>query len=50
MYWWEIDISHYTLRFLSLFGLVWDIRTHPERLYEEAISLEATPATNAVTN
>lgn len=36
MYWYEFDISHYVLRFLELFGLVWDIRLHPERLYEEA--------------
>jgi stearoyl-CoA desaturase (delta-9 desaturase) len=36
MYWWEIDISHYILKVLSWFGIVWDIRRHPERLYEEA--------------
>lgn len=36
MYWWEIDISHYILKVLSWFGLVWDLRRHPERLYEEA--------------
>lgn len=36
MYWWEIDISHYVLVVLSWFGLVWDIRLHPERLYQEA--------------
>lgn len=36
MYWWEIDISHYILVVLSWFGIVWDIRTHPQRLYEEA--------------
>jgi stearoyl-CoA desaturase (delta-9 desaturase) len=36
MFWWEIDISHYILRILSWCGLVWDIRTHPERIYEEA--------------
>ena len=35
MYWWEIDISHYILRTLSFFGIVWDIRTQPERLYQE---------------
>jgi stearoyl-CoA desaturase (Delta-9 desaturase) len=35
-YWWEIDISHYILRFLECFGLVWDLRTPPERIYEEA--------------
>lgn len=36
MYWWEIDLSHYILVILSWFGIVWDIRTHPERLYDEA--------------
>ena len=25
-FWWEIDISYYILRLLSLFGLVWDLR------------------------
>jgi stearoyl-CoA desaturase (Delta-9 desaturase) len=28
-YWWELDISHYTLRALSWVGLVWDLRTPP---------------------
>lgn len=42
MYWWEIDISHYILVLLSWFGIVWDIRTHPERLYEEAQKNQAT--------
>jgi stearoyl-CoA desaturase (delta-9 desaturase) len=36
MYWWEIDISHYILKFLSFFGIVWDLRTYPERIYQEA--------------
>lgn len=36
MYWWEIDISHYILKVLSWFGIVWGLRTHPERIYEEA--------------
>lgn len=35
-YWWEIDISHYILKGLSWLGLVWDLRTPPERIYEEA--------------
>lgn len=35
-YWWEIDISHYILKVLSWFGIVWDIRTVPDRIYEEA--------------
>jgi stearoyl-CoA desaturase (delta-9 desaturase) len=28
-FWWEIDVSYYLLRFLSLVGLVWGIRTPP---------------------
>ena len=35
---WEFDVSHYILKTLSVFGLVWDIRLHPERVYEEAAS------------
>lgn len=31
-YWWEVDISHYVLTVLSWFGLVWDLRTPPERV------------------
>jgi stearoyl-CoA desaturase (delta-9 desaturase) len=31
-YWWEIDISHYTLRVLSWLGIVWDLRTPPAEL------------------
>ncbi len=30
-YWWELDVSHYTLRVLSWFGIVWDLRTPPSR-------------------
>ena len=25
-YWWEIDITYYILKFMSFFGLIWDIR------------------------
>jgi stearoyl-CoA desaturase (delta-9 desaturase) len=32
-YWWEIDVSHYILRLLSWLGVVWDLRTPPQRLY-----------------
>lgn len=35
-YWWEIDISHYILVVLSWFGLVWNLRTPPERVYAAA--------------
>lgn len=36
-YWWEVDISHYTLKVLSWLGLVWELRTPPARIYQEAI-------------
>jgi len=36
MYWWEIDISHYVLKFLAVFGIIWDLRRYPPRIYEEA--------------
>lgn len=35
-YWWEIDISHYGLTVLSWFGLVWDLKKPPKRIYDEA--------------
>ena len=35
-YWWEIDISHYILKVCSWMGLVWDLRTPPERVYQAA--------------
>lgn len=37
-YWWEIDISHYILKVFSWLGLVWDLRTPPERVYQAASS------------
>jgi stearoyl-CoA desaturase (delta-9 desaturase) len=36
MYWWEFDPTHYTIKVLSWLGLVWDIKTHPKSLYDEA--------------
>jgi stearoyl-CoA desaturase (delta-9 desaturase) len=26
-YWWEIDLTYYLLKLMSLFGFIWDIRT-----------------------
>jgi len=31
-FWWEIDISHYILKVLSCLGIVWDLRSPPERV------------------
>ncbi len=35
-YWWEIDISYYMIRLLGLFGIVWDIKAVPQKVYEQA--------------
>jgi stearoyl-CoA desaturase (delta-9 desaturase) len=34
-FWWEIDCSYYVLRFLSWFGVVWDLRMPPKYLLTE---------------
>jgi stearoyl-CoA desaturase (delta-9 desaturase) len=33
-FWWEIDVSYYTLKMLSCFGLVWEIKKPPQRVLE----------------
>ena len=40
-YWWEVDLSHYALTVLSWFGIVWNLRTPPERIYQEALERKA---------
>ncbi len=40
-YWWEIDVSHYSLRMLSWFGLVWDLRKPPAHVTSAAKELAA---------
>ena len=35
-FWWEIDISYYAIRLLGAFGLVWDIKGVPARVYDKA--------------
>jgi stearoyl-CoA desaturase (delta-9 desaturase) len=35
-YWWEVDIAHYVLTMFSWVGLVWDLRTPPKKIYDEA--------------
>lgn len=34
-YWWEWDPSYYILKALSWVGIVWDLRTPPERVLQE---------------
>jgi stearoyl-CoA desaturase (delta-9 desaturase) len=41
-YWWEIDISHYTLCALARLGVVRDLRTPPPRVYGERAGLPSS--------
>jgi len=43
-FWWEIDITYYTLVVLSWFGLVWDLRPVPPHVLNEPKQREATPS------
>jgi stearoyl-CoA desaturase (Delta-9 desaturase) len=33
-YWWEFDITYYTLKFMSFFGLIWDLKPVPVAVRE----------------
>lgn len=35
-FWWELDITHYALRVFEMLGLVWDLKTPPKEVLEEA--------------
>jgi stearoyl-CoA desaturase (Delta-9 desaturase) len=37
-YWWELDISHCTLRALSWLGIVWDLRAPPAHISNPLVS------------
>lgn len=39
-YWWEVDISYYLLKVMSVFGLVYDLNPVPQSVYEEAAQIE----------
>jgi stearoyl-CoA desaturase (Delta-9 desaturase) len=40
-FWWEIDITYYTLKMLSWFGLVWDLRKVPAHMLAEQQQMAA---------
>lgn len=31
-YWWELDLTYYGLKLLSMFGLIWDLRPLPQNM------------------
>ena len=45
-YWWEFDPTHYILKFLSWFRIVWDLRTPPDRVYKSKKALFKRPSEN----
>jgi stearoyl-CoA desaturase (delta-9 desaturase) len=49
-YWWEFDLTWYTIRAMSLVGLVWDIQPVPDRIYAEARAVKAQRANRTVTS
>jgi len=38
IYWWEIDVSHYTLQTLSWLGVVWGLQKHPANVASAQMS------------
>jgi stearoyl-CoA desaturase (delta-9 desaturase) len=34
-FWWELDITYYTLKLLSFVGLIWDLRPVPKHLLDD---------------
>jgi stearoyl-CoA desaturase (delta-9 desaturase) len=31
-YWWEIDMTYWALKFMSFFGLTWDLKPVPSHV------------------
>jgi stearoyl-CoA desaturase (delta-9 desaturase) len=40
-YWWEFDPTWYAIRLMQLAGLAWDVKTVPQRIYDEARASKA---------
>jgi stearoyl-CoA desaturase (delta-9 desaturase) len=38
LYWWQIDVTHIALKGLEKMGLIWDIKTAPDYILDEARS------------
>lgn len=41
-FWWEIDVTYYLLTALSWVGLIWDLKTVPGSVLEEALHASST--------
>src|SRR5216683_1141263 len=40
-FWWELDPSYYLIRLFQALGLVWDVRTPPEKIRRATIAAES---------
>jgi stearoyl-CoA desaturase (Delta-9 desaturase) len=40
-FWWEVDLTYYVLRLLSLLGLVWDLKQPPQRVLDAGRAMAA---------
>jgi stearoyl-CoA desaturase (delta-9 desaturase) len=47
-YWWEFDITWYTIKAMEAVGLAWDLQAVPARIYEEARAVKAQRAARIV--
>jgi stearoyl-CoA desaturase (delta-9 desaturase) len=47
-YWWEFDITWYTIRAMQALGLAWDVQPVPVRIYKEARAAKARRAARTV--
>lgn len=36
-YWWEIDITYWILKILSVFGIIWDLKKVPENILKSSL-------------
>ena len=43
-YWWEFDLTWYTIRAMAAVGLAWDLHGVPKRIYDEARVVKAKRA------
>ena len=41
-YWWEIDITYWILKFLSWFGIIWDLKKVPENILKSSLIPQRT--------